>query len=185
MVRCTGFVGFVALFIVVSTGAAIAGESYSSWGDISTEMEIRLDQAASKYADGDVQGAKDSVNDAYFGFYEKMGFERTVMEYISGKRVSLVEYIFSDIKKQMTRNEPKDAVLRELARLKVLLREDADQLDGKTDGAPAEVEDFIMPTAEELAAFDAAVSTEGLTPEEFEQRKIEYIREQRRLKEGK
>lgn len=173
----------VLVFSLFAVGSAQAAESYGSWGEIADDMVNFLNEAGDKYADGDVDGAKKSVNDAYFGLYEKMGFERTVMSYISGKRVSLVEYKFSYVKRQMTNGVALEEVRSELANLCKLLKEDADQLDGVTVDAPEENEDFIVPTEEELREFDAAVSPEGLTPEEFEELKIQYIQEKRKLKE--
>lgn len=172
----------VLMVVVASTQAARAGQ-YATWNDIAAEMCGILDDSGSVYDAGDIEKAKTRVNDAYFGLYEKMGFERHVMSYISGKRVSVVEYKFSHIKKRMTQNAPKEEIRAELALLNAMLREDADLLDGKTRDAPAENEEFIVPTEEEIRAFDAAVSPEGLTPEEFEERKKEYILEMRRIKE--
>lgn len=174
---------FVLAFSVLAAGSAQASESYASWGAIADDMVKFLNEAGDKYAAGDVDGAKQSVNKAYFGLYEKMGFERTVMSYISGKRVSLVEYKFSYVKRQMTNGVALEEVRSELANLCKLLKEDADQLDGVTVDAPEENEDFIVPTEEELREFDAAVSPEGLTPEEFEELKIQYIQEKQKLKE--
>lgn len=112
---------------------ASAGQQYSSWGEIAAEMRRILDDAGKTYETGDVDGAKARVNDAYFGFYEKMGFERSVLSYISGKRASTVEYKFSYIKKLMTQKSPVSEVRDELALLGRMLREDANQLDGKEE----------------------------------------------------
>ncbi len=185
MPRSSAILPCLVLSILFSVSGRAFSQEYSSWNAIADAMVEFLDIAGEKYREGDVDGAKNSVNDAYFGLYEKMGFERTVMSYISGKRVSLVEYKFSFVKKEMTKNAPVAEVLAELAELSRLLKEDADQLDGKTDGAPEENAEFIMPTADELKAFEEAVSPEGLTPEEFEELKIKYITEQRRRKENK
>lgn len=186
MARSAKTLLFAFLLSSLVAGAANAAEkSYSSWGEIAEDMVKFLDEAGKKYSAGDSDGAKKSVNDAYFGLYEKMGFERTVMSYISGKRVSLVEYKFSFVKKEMTKGAPVDEVHKELAELCRLLREDADQLDGKSEDAPKENEEFIIPTDEELREFEEAVSPEGLTPEEFEKQKIEFLQKRRAQKEKK
>ncbi len=122
------------LALLLASSNSYAGQ-YSSWGEIAAEMRRCLDDAGKKYEDGDAEGAKVRVNDAYFGFYEKMGFERSVLSYISGKRASTVEYKFSYIKKLMTQGNPVSEVNTELALLNKMLREDANQLDGKEESA--------------------------------------------------
>ncbi|MDR1376781.1 MAG: FTR1 family iron permease, partial [Synergistaceae bacterium] len=79
------------------------------------------------------EGAKDWVNDAYFGYYEKEGVERAVLSYISGKRASTVEYQFSIVKKLMTDGAGNREVRASLDSLSKMLREDADKLDGKEE----------------------------------------------------
>lgn len=123
------------LAAVLFAGAAPAGQTYSSWGEIAAGMRVCLDDAGKIYEAGDTEAAKNRVNDAYFGFYEKMGFERSVLSYISGKRASTVEYKFSYIKKLMTQGAPTSEVSGELALLNRWLREDANQLDGKEESA--------------------------------------------------
>ena len=123
------------LFVVCHFQSVFAGQKYSSWGEIAGEMRKCLDDAGKRYEAGDADGAKNSVNDAYFGFYEKMGFERTVLSYISGKRASTVEYKFSYVKKLMSQGAPVGEVRDELALLNRMLREDANQLDGKEESA--------------------------------------------------
>jgi high-affinity iron transporter len=97
-------------------------------------MEAILDESYEVYASGDVEGGKDKVDEAYFGFYEKLGYEKTVMAYISGERAAKVEYEFSFAKKAMTAGD--DAAAREsLDNLILYLREDAIALDGKKESA--------------------------------------------------
>ncbi|MDR0361643.1 MAG: FTR1 family iron permease [Planctomycetota bacterium] len=126
----------VLLLLAVQPHAVRAGErKYASWGEIAAEMRAILDDSGKVYEAGDVDKAKARVNDAYFGFYEKMGFERTVLSYISGKRASAVEYKFSLVKKLMTEKAPLDQVNEEIALLGRMLREDANKLDGKEESA--------------------------------------------------
>lgn len=120
---------------LVPLWGAQAGQKFASWNEIASEMRKCLDDAGKIYEAGDIEGAKKRVNDAYFGFYEKHGFERAVLSYISGKRASTVEYKFSQIKKMMTQKKPVGEVREELALLNKWLREDANQLDGKDESA--------------------------------------------------
>ena len=121
------------LAAVLFAAAAPAGQTLATWGDIAAEMEKCLQDAHGKYANGDVEGAKKRVNDAYFGYYEKMGFERTVLSYISGRRASEVEYKFAAIKRAMTEGKSLVVVKNELDGLAKMLRDDADRLDGKEE----------------------------------------------------
>ncbi|MDR3248910.1 MAG: FTR1 family protein, partial [Treponema sp.] len=106
-----------------------------NWTKIADEMAAVLAVAYDKYRAGDPQGAKDQVDVAYFQFYEKVGFEKTVMTRISGARASVVEYQFSAAKKAITRGNSEQEVKESLDTLSTYLKEDADQLDSKTQGA--------------------------------------------------
>ena len=124
---------------LLAAGAATAGQRKkpSSWSEVAAEMRKCLDEAERKYAAGDRDGAKEAVNLAYFGFYEKMGFERTVQAYISGKRASAVEYKFAAVKKAMIEGKGAAEVSGELDALAAMLREDANRLDGKEESPAA------------------------------------------------
>jgi high-affinity iron transporter len=108
---------------------------YESWNAIIDQMHIALDNALDAYNKNDADAAKDFVNDAYFGYYEKEGVERAVLSYISGKRASTVEYQFSVIKRQMTEGMSVSEVKASLDSLKKMLREDANSLDGKEESS--------------------------------------------------
>jgi high-affinity iron transporter len=112
---------------------AEAARKWGSWGEIVDQMEISLNKAYDAYFKKDVDGAKNWVNDAYFTYYEKEGVERAVLSYISGKRASTVEYQFSIIKKMMTEGAANRDVRDSLDKLNKMLREDANQLDGKEE----------------------------------------------------
>jgi high-affinity iron transporter len=121
------------LAAVLFAAAAPAGQALATWGDIAAEMEKCLQDAHGKYASGDVEGGKKRVNDAYFQYYEKLGFERTVLSYISGRRASEVEYKFAAVKRAMTEGKSLVVVRNELDALAKMLRDDADRLDGKEE----------------------------------------------------
>ena len=110
-----------------------AARKYADWNEIAGEMAVLLNESYEAYFRKEVEQAKNLVNDAYFGFYEKEGFERTVMTYISGKRGAHVEYQFPLIKKMMTEGAPNKEVRTALDYLIKMLREDANQLDGKEE----------------------------------------------------
>jgi high-affinity iron transporter len=111
--------------------------SKRNWTKTAQEMAAVLDRAYETYRTGDTANAKATVDYAYYSYYEKLGFEKTVMAYISGTRASQVEYQFSAIKKTMTNKASTEEVRETLDTLSKYLLEDADQLDGKSENAVA------------------------------------------------
>jgi high-affinity iron transporter len=126
-------IGILLLIAVILTAPLFA--AFDSWGDMAAEMGAVLMEADALYQKGDTDGAKRAVDNVYFGYYEKLGFEKTVMAYISGSRASVVEYQFSLIKKAMTAGDSKAEVRAALEKLSSYLKEDADRLDGKGESA--------------------------------------------------
>jgi high-affinity iron transporter len=106
-----------------------------NWTKTADEMAAVLDQANALYLSGDPKGAKDQVDVAYFQFYEKVGFEKITMSRISGARAAQVEYQFSAVKKAITGQAPREEVKAGLDTLAGYLKEDAAQLDSKTESA--------------------------------------------------
>ncbi len=127
------------LLILIAGAAALAGAAGAAqaetrtWNHVVDDLVVVIDNAGTAYRGGDPDSAKDLVNDAYFGYYEKLGFEKTVMAYISGDRAATVEYQFSRVKKDITAGEPAEKVDSDLAQLAGMLREDANRLDGTAE----------------------------------------------------
>jgi high-affinity iron transporter len=109
--------------------------SVRNWTRIADEMGAVLAGAYDAYAAGDGNGAKEQVDVAYFQYYEKAGFEKTVLSRISGERASTVEYQFSAVKKLISRGESRPVVKEGLDTLANYLKEDAAQLDSKVENA--------------------------------------------------
>ena len=109
--------------------------SSRNWTKIAEEMAAVLAKAQEAYDAGDPAEAKDQVDVAYFQFYEKVGFEKTVLAKISGERASTVEYQFSTVKKLISRGDPRPVVKEGLDTLANYLKEDAAQLDSKVESA--------------------------------------------------
>ncbi|MDR2767670.1 MAG: FTR1 family iron permease [Treponema sp.] len=122
------FAAFLALMLVPPLFGA-----FKSWGEMAAEMSGHLDAAFALYESGDIKGAKTRVDTAYYGYYEKYGFEKTVMSQISGARAAEVEYQFSLTKKAMTAGAPSGEVRKSLDLLSSFLQADADRLDGKKE----------------------------------------------------
>ena len=106
---------------------------YKTWNAVVDDMEKALNKSYTIYEQGNINGAKEQVDVAYFRFYEKLGFEKTVMAYISGSRAAKVEYQFAFVKKAMTKGASHAEVKESLDILTKYLREDANQLDGKQE----------------------------------------------------
>ncbi|MDR1067404.1 MAG: FTR1 family iron permease [Clostridiales bacterium] len=134
--RKTFFTIMLTMILISALSAsAFAADAYETWNDVVDEMEAVLNESYDIYISGDAKAAKDQVDVAYFGYYEKLGFEKTVMAYISGDRAAKVEYQFSFVKKAINAGGSKEEVRVSIDEMIALLREDANQLDGKEESA--------------------------------------------------
>ena len=124
---------FLFMGLMVSQTAA-AAQKYETWRQITDEMSVILDQAYDVYfTTKDAEKAKELVNNAYFGYYEKLGVERAVMAYVSGKRAAVVEYQFAEVKRLMTDGASSKEVRAGIDALSKMLREDSNSLDGREE----------------------------------------------------
>ena len=112
------------------------GRQGRTWTEVAGEMTPLIDQAVDKATGGDGRAGADLVNNAYYGYYEKLGFEKTVMAAISGNRVSQVENQFKVVRQAMINGADDSEVTADAESLKSMLTEDAAILDG---GAAASV----------------------------------------------
>ena len=112
------------------------GREGRTWTEVAAEMTPLIDQAVDKATNGDGRGGADLVNKAYYGYYEKLGFEKTVMAAISGNRVSQVENQFKVVRQAMVDGADISEITADAEDLKSMLTEDAAVLDG---GAAASV----------------------------------------------
>lgn len=110
------------------------GKGDRTWSEVASEMTVILDQAYEAAAAGKGDEGATLVNNAYYQYYEKLGFEKNVMNAISGDRVSQVEYQFKMTRKTM-RDGGSDKEIKQLVDdLKSWLVEDAAILDGGASG---------------------------------------------------
>ena len=101
-----------------------------TWNDVVDAMDLVIDAAKERYASGDADGAYNAINDAYYGYYETTGFERTTMGYISSARKSEMELQFSSCKSIAKDGGSAEEFNKEADKLKSMLREDAHTMDG-------------------------------------------------------
>lgn len=125
---------FTVLCLIFNTFNTYAEEtSYKNWNEVASAMEEHILNGANIYREGGsekAKEAKDSINIAYYKFYEKLGFEKTVMASISGSRGSDVEHQFYLTKKAISDSKSPEEVDAEVKTLIQMLHEDADKLDG-------------------------------------------------------
>ena len=110
------------------------GKGDRTWSEVASEMTVILDQAYEAAAAGKGDEGATLVNNAYYQYYEKLGFEKNVMNAISGDRVSQVEYQFKMTRKTM-RDGGSDKEIKQLVDdLKSWIVKDAAILDGGASG---------------------------------------------------
>lgn len=110
------------------------GKGDRTWSEVASEMTVILDQAYEAAVAGKGDEGATLVNNAYYQYYEKLGFEKNVMNAISGDRVSQVEYQFKMTRKTM-RDGGSDKEIKQLVDdLKSWLVKDAAILDGGASG---------------------------------------------------
>ena len=110
-----------------------AEQKYANWQEVASTMGTVLDGAVEAYGAGGEEAGKkatEQVNVSYYKFYEKLGFEKTVMASISGSRGSDVEHQFYLVKKIIRDGGSKEELKSSVETLKGMLTEDAITLDG-------------------------------------------------------
>ena len=112
--------------------AAKKKKRYADWRAVAADMALEFNAAIEDVKNDKYQDAYKHVNDAYFGYYEVQGVERTVMIAISQARVSHIEGQFSDIKHVLLGNQQKDkdVLLQQIEDLKIKVYKDSMVLDG-------------------------------------------------------
>ena len=110
------------------------GKGDRTWSEVASEMTVILDQAYEAAAAGKGDEGATLVNNAYYQYYEKLGFEKNVMNAISGDRVSQVEYQFKMTRKTMRDGGSDKEIKQHVDDLKSWLVKDAATLDGGASG---------------------------------------------------
>lgn len=124
----------VMLAVLFAAGQAFSATQYKTWREITDVMCTILEESYQTYfTTKDSAKSKDLVNKAYFDYYETLGVERNVKNYISGKRASIVEYKFAEVKRRMEAKAPNKEVRVVIDELCKMLTEDANKLDGKNE----------------------------------------------------
>lgn len=99
-----------AIFLFFPSAPADAAQT---WQQIHDHIRTELDNVYTIYQSGDAEGAKNAVNDIYYGIYEKDGLESAVRSGISSKSANLTEYQFYTLKKVIRAGATQDEVKAE------------------------------------------------------------------------
>ena len=109
--------------------AAPVTEAAPKWQEVADRIAQTVDQAVSVYETGDYEGARDLVNSAYYGIYEKDGLENVMRSSVSAKETSLTEYQFYKVKKSMKNGESLETVKQETEKLKSMVNDNVKALE--------------------------------------------------------
>lgn len=83
------------------------------WHLAADAIDIIIQHACDLYEAGDAAEAYEYAKATYWGYYETTGFERNVLTYVSGSRVSLVELQFTSFRKAIKKDMGIDTVREE------------------------------------------------------------------------
>lgn len=101
------------IFLLLVAGLLIFSaqvEAAPKWNELAAQIESTVREAVEIYKTGEGRAAKEKVNDAYYGIYEKEGLESTLRVSVSSKAVGLTEYQFYKVKKAMLAGDPLEKV---------------------------------------------------------------------------
>ena len=124
----------ISIFILVNLSSINAAQI--TWQDVANSVKTDLNKALNAYRSGDTKRAVQLVDDAYFGEFETQGMEAAIGQAISIKRVYQVEGMFRTVKSEMKSGGSHMTVLQEIEKLKGMLDEDANVLDGGAKKSP-------------------------------------------------
>lgn len=145
------------LFLVMVLSAFLFtsfAEAAPKWEEVANHIDETVDQAVAIYASGDTEGARDMVNTAYYGIYEKDGLENVMRTSVSAKETNLTEYQFYKVKKAMKNGEPLETVQQEGEKLKQMVHDNVKDLQNAhgTTGWAAFLPAFLILLREGIEA---------------------------------
>jgi len=119
---------FLLLMIAGLLIFSAQAEASPKWNELAAQIESTVREAVEIYKTGDGRAAKEKINDAYYGIYEKEGLESTLRVSVSSKSVGLTEYQFYKVKKAMLAGDPLEKVQQEAETLIQMVYENVDAL---------------------------------------------------------
>ena len=118
---------FAAVLILMNCQSVSAAPK---WQELANQIEKTVNDAVEIYKTGDGRAAKDKINDAYYGIYEKEGMEGALRVTVSSKAVGVTEYQFYKVKKAMLEGAPLEQVQDEAALLIEMVNENVSAMEG-------------------------------------------------------
>lgn len=132
MVKKIGYVMVVTLLMIWSM--AVPAEASQNWMQVYTHIEQMIHEGVEQYNNHDIDAAKKTVNDSYYGVYEKDGLEKAIRATISSKNANLTEYQYGKLKKAIRDDAGAEAVRTEADTLLSMIKSDVASLDAKGAG---------------------------------------------------
>ena len=115
--------------LVILSGTAMAAVNWSNVADAVGEY---LNQAQEKYEQADYSGAKDAVDQAYFGPFEETGMEAAVRMKVSARRSFELEYGFTELKQLIDQRVSAEQLNQAIVRQTQAVKNTAVEMGGKT-----------------------------------------------------
>jgi len=127
---CTLF----AIFMLLSPAVTPAAEAAQSWKQVYLHIEEMINRSVKEYESGNLEAAKKTINDSYYGIYEKDGLEKAIRTTISSKNANLTEYQYGRLKKAVRENLGSAKVQEEAGKLLDMMSTDIKSLENKSMG---------------------------------------------------
>lgn len=118
----------LAMLIVFSV--VLPAQAAPKWEQVGQHITQAMGAALDIYNSGDNEGAKNAVNDIYYGIYEKDGLETAIRNTVAAKNANLTEYQFSKLKKLMTQGADSAQVKEAADTLLKMIDGDVQSLQG-------------------------------------------------------
>lgn len=122
---------FITLFAFSLLLSPFSARASQDWDQVYNHLDSMIKTSVEQYTNGDREGAKKTVNDAYYGVYEKDGLEKAIRSTIASKNANLTEYQFSKLKKAIREDSGEQAVKNEAVTLLGMIKADVNTLETK------------------------------------------------------
>lgn len=129
------FMALLAAFLIFTLAGMHVSEAAQDWNQVYTRLDKMIQQSVEQYKNGDLEGARKTVNDSYYGVYENDGLETAIRTTISSKNANVTEYQYSELKKAIKNDSGAEKVQGEADKLLALIRKDVDTLGGRGGSA--------------------------------------------------
>lgn len=143
------------IFAICLIFSVESAQAAPKWHQLAEQIEQEIQEAMMIYKTGDGRAARDKINDAYYGIYEKEGMEGALRVTVSSKAVGVTEYQFYKVKKAMLAGDPVEQVQTEADTLVEMVYENVDAMEsahGNEGGWASFIPAFLILIREGLEA---------------------------------